>query len=190
MRSLFVSIIINLFLTAEASAKDIPIWAWSCRSDNFYEMHISPDGKYTIKAQEAGSQSIKITVNNLTEEARNSDLRIRSCPQYSPYYIEIAGSGYFATLLDGMEKHKCDINVTQYNNGLESLQANTELSLHATTLKVSRDDTEWRFIATGSDVTTKRKAREINIQAPKQVPWSAGADVWTLTGECVLDIGK
>jgi hypothetical protein len=56
-------------------------------------------------------------------------------------------------------------------------------------LEVARDDVEWRFVLSGTSITTEKRARELRIMAPPNplIKWQAMADVDFITGECILD---
>jgi hypothetical protein len=56
---------------------------------------------------------------------------------------------------------------------------------------VSRDDNDWRFIISSTNLTTEREGRELRILVPKPgVNYDAKAGVWMLTGQCVMTINQ
>jgi hypothetical protein len=51
---------------------------------------------------------------------------------------------------------------------------------------LNQDDNSWRFALSGTDLTTMRQSRKLNIENPKGPRFVAEAGVWLMTGECVL----
>src|SRR5262249_31361606 len=54
---------------------------------------------------------------------------------------------------------------------------------------VSRDDNDWRFVISGTDLTTEREARKLGILVPSpNLKFEAKAGVWMLTGQCIMTV--
>jgi hypothetical protein len=55
-------------------------------------------------------------------------------------------------------------------------------------LELARDDIEWRFILSRSDITTEKRARELRVHNPNS-PFTVKvyASAYFLTGECIID---
>jgi hypothetical protein len=55
--------------------------------------------------------------------------------------------------------------------------------------EVARDDVEWRFVLSGTSITIEKRARELRITTPPNplIKWQSKADVYFITGECILD---
>lgn len=52
---------------------------------------------------------------------------------------------------------------------------------------LSRDDKDWRFIMSNTDLTTEREGRKLRILAPSPlVNYDDKAEIWMITGQCIM----
>jgi hypothetical protein len=75
---------------------------------------------------------------------------------------------------------------------LERLQDSVARSTSPVSIILQRDDNDWRFIMSATELTTEREERKTRILVPPQrgVKYEALASSVFLTGECLLTLGK
>jgi hypothetical protein len=163
-------------------------WGWRCASTAFYTTQVSPDGKHQSKVD--GSYKTSLTIR-LKYGA--NDL----CSNGRIYYIEIADFNQLFDTRNGPVGDLCkQVVVIDFGNRippdkepeLKGLQASIGKP-HLNSLEVARDDVEWRFVLSGTSIMTEKRARELRITALPNplIHWQAMADVYFITGHCILD---
>jgi hypothetical protein len=178
---------------AQVDMPDPVKWGWRCASTTFYTTQVSPDGKHQSQVDDGPSGKTSITI------------RLKYGPKglcsedHGIYYIDIVDlSGPFAfdTRTEPVGNLCKQVVVMDFER-LTSPDKEAELKdlqvsmgkPRLQSLEVARDDVEWRFVLSGTNITTEKRARELRITAPPNplIKWQAMADVYFITGECILD---
>jgi hypothetical protein len=169
-------------LPATAQTNNDPIkWAWTCKSSGFYTIEAFPDGSYKPAVDFTGNRQVVINIR----QASKAMAQWCGSPD-TPKYL------YFAEML-GIDLAKFySLKAPLCSEATPSLENSTlnEItgSARGMSFIVSRDDNDWRFIISGTDLTTERRGRELRIRAPSlsQVKHEAKAGVWMITGQCIM----
>jgi hypothetical protein len=182
--------LLPMLVTASAHATDdgsIVRWEWTCASKVYYAMKVSPNGNYKPIA-EASPTTLKIQVKRMKDGWYLADV----CPKKLDFLEVEEPGGLFST---GMS-NPCFQTVNFRFAPLQSPDTPAELEeVHASieptitknmALDVERDDIEWRFVLSSTDLTTTRRSRQLRVSSPR-FEFAPEADVHFFTGECVLD---
>jgi hypothetical protein len=175
-------------LSAHADEKPVTRWAWTCGSKVFYGMNVFPNGNYE-PIGEANPKTVKIELKGVGDKWDYADV----CPKRHDY-VEISGSG---GLFDTGEANPCYQTITlrfaattSISQAPELEEVRGSLSVGQTgrdlSLDIARDDAEWHFVLSRTDLTTSKRSRELRVMVPSQ-EFKPEASVDFLTGECILD---
>lgn len=152
-------------------------------------MTVLPNGEAKPVAENA-SHSVKIELKRMGEKWEYSDV----CPKKYDY-IEIQDSGGLFPTGHRNPCYQIVDFVRGLYQGLDKLPALQQLhacialdAYRHIDLQIARDDLDWRFILSNTDLTTEKQARELRVRSPNS-PFrvEAEANVYFITGECVLD---
>jgi hypothetical protein len=168
--------------TADAGRDDPVRWAWECGSSAFYEMKVLPDGHYRAITDRSAAP-VTVTVKT---DARS----LGSCST-APYYVEIQPSGSLFSTAEFSEPCLQIVIpelrwVPDKNAQLERLKASIG-GRALISLDIAREDAEWRFVLSRTDITTERHARELRVSpVTHNMEWRAETSMSFYTGECIL----
>jgi hypothetical protein len=110
--------------------------------------------------------------------------------------VEVLQSGYGLFTTNIQDRNSCS-QVTTLEFGkvkditkpqeLERVQASIG-GRTLTSIEIMRDDAEWRFVLSRTDLTTEKYARELRTSTPNPpIQFKAEATVYFVTGECIPD---
>jgi hypothetical protein len=169
---------ICIALPAGAWTNNDPIkWAWTCKSSGFYTIEAFPDGSYKPAVDYTGNRQVVINIREASQQIAKDACNV---PYF--YYAEMQGEELATNY-----NNKVDI-CDKVTSRFESLTLN-EVSGSSGGLSfiVSRDDNDWRFVISGTDLTTEREGRKLRILSPSPyLNFKAQADVWMITGQCIM----
>jgi hypothetical protein len=151
-------------------------------------MKVLPDGRYRPIADLSSHFTLTIKLRNDTgklysfcsaERAHGSD------------YVEISQSGgdLFSNPADPCSQViKMNFGKFGPSKALELEQLRASIGPPSLmSLDLMRDDIEWRFVLSRTDITTEKEARKLRVTSPSFHQWEANATVYFMTGECILD---
>jgi hypothetical protein len=127
-------------------------------------------------------------------ENRNIIFTIRrSTEDYPPlchaeYKVEIRGSK-LAELYHYGGRKLCDADaeVSFHDSKKSIIDKVTGNNMSRMSFVVRRDDNDWRFMLSNSELTTEREGRELRIKVPNpQLHFDAEAKIWMITGQCIM----
>jgi hypothetical protein len=162
---------------------DDPIkWAWTCKSSGFYTIEAFPNGSYKPSVDSTGNPQVVINIRKASKDLAQV-CGSPDTPKYF-YYAEMQGQ-YLATIYGTNTPTFCE------NQAMPSFDHSTldaaRGSVGLMSFEVSRDDNDWRFIISGTDLTTQRSARKLRILSPgPAINFDAKAGVWMITGQCIM----
>jgi hypothetical protein len=177
-----------------AHADDDPLkWSWRCAVSGFYEMEVHPDG--TVKPTTDYSDRTPIEI--IIKEAGQNTQEYCVWDKYPiHYYVEIKGNQLAARYSIGSCDQSVQIDTKLTHVGNQSFQALEQVESVTThyrpmSLLVHRDDADWRFVLSSTDLTTVRESRQLRATFPQpQITFDPKASTWFLTGECVMTAGQ
>jgi hypothetical protein len=173
-------------LPASAETNNDPIrWGWTCKSSGYYSIKAFPNGGYKPEVDFTGNPQVVI---NIRAASKDTSEFCRSPGWKDFYYAEMQGAD-LATLYNGLDGPFCNEAKPSFENStLNKVAGSTRREM---SFIVSRDDNNWRFVISGTDLTTEREGRELRIVMPKPgVSYDAKAGVWMVTGQCVMTINQ
>jgi hypothetical protein len=178
-------------------------WEWKCRPSGFYGMDVSPNGQFKPIAEQSMSASLGIRVHYSPGMCGDPYM-------HDSYVIEITGNKLFGGLVNqtscedymnlefkdtpkpakGQAPEPC--REDGCGHPLERLEDSVARSTSPVSIILQRDDNDWRFIMSVTELTTEREERKTRILVPPQpgIKYEALANSVFLTGECLLTLGK
>ena len=156
----------------------------TCKSSGFYSIEAFPNASYKPEVDFTGNPRVVINIREASKHAAEF-CGSPDAPKYF-YYAEMQEAD-----LAKMYGHKNSLcNEAKPSFDQSALNEITG-SAEEMSFIVSRDDNDWRFIISGTDLMTEREGRKLRILAPRsRVNFDAKADVWMLTGQCVMTINQ
>jgi hypothetical protein len=152
-------------------AEDDPIkYAWTCASSTLYGVTVQPGGQSIPFAGDPGD-----------------------CANKSPVYVELKDNR-----LEYEYSKPCDQKINTilrphseglvYGFNTRPDEFSAEIGASAPmSLIIERDDVEWRFIISMTELLTSKGARELRYGHNDQsIQWKSEAKVSFITGECIL----
>ena len=178
--------IIGCLLSTSVSADtwpDDPIqWAWTCRSSGFYSISALPDGSYKPEADFTGNPQVIINIRQATKDTLQLCNYGYGNDTPALYYAEMQGSG-LAKLYNQQGNTCSEATISFTDKTIDKVTGAAGRMMFA----VSRDDKDWRFIMSNTDLTTEREGRKLRILAPSPlVNYDAKAEIWMITGQCIM----
>jgi hypothetical protein len=162
------------------STNDDPIkWAWTCKSSGFYTIAAFPNGTYQPAVDFTGNLRVLINIRQAKDESQFCGSP--DSPKYF-YYAEMIGNELAKRYSD-----KAPVCAEATPRLADSTLDEVTGSSRGMSFIVSRDDNDWRFVISGTDLTTEREGRKLRILVPSpQVNYEAKAEVWMITGQCIM----
>ena len=188
----------NLFLAEVEPIK----WQWTCKSMGYYEATVFPNGSFVpVKSNE--SKQIKIIIKE--PKAFTSDYC--SWKDKHDYYIELFGADFLVLQDQDICDQQITYGITHTNEPgssqkfkssgfpkpsetfkdrpLNAVSANLRTSRPISLILV-KDDGDWRFILSSTNLETEKSARELRVGSTFAYDIKSSASLWMLTGECIM----
>jgi hypothetical protein len=177
-----------LVWTSKAYADGDPvILSWQCGMSGFYELDVTPNGNVNPTTDYSQRTSIKIVVRDAGAYKR----KVCGWDEHSRHlYIELSGND----IVELYNRDYCSQIMKVFRQSRQVggqstwlLKSITGVFLGPMSVVVAKDDADWRYIMSFTDLTTSRESREMRILHPKFKLFDPKASTSFVTGECILE---
>ena len=166
--------------SAEQANNDPTKWAWTCKSSGFYIIKAFPNGSYQPAVDFTGNSQVII---NIREASKDQEV-LCGFPGYPKYFSYAEMQGPFLARMYSQGAPVCSEVKPSFEHSTLNKVAGSAREM---SFIVSRDDNDWRFIISRTELTTEREGRELRILALQPgINYDAEADVWMITGQCIM----
>lgn len=167
-------------------------WAWQCGISNDYQVEILPSGQVRPGTGISDKTPIEIVVRKAVPDA------VQACGNgngTSEYFAEINGTNMAEFFRHGLCSQRLKVNYDYHiaEGGAPDLKRIEAAEVYGgvRSLLVARDDADWRFTFSSTDLLTSREARRLRVAVPNpRIVGNPDANISILSGECVMTSGQ
>jgi hypothetical protein len=189
----FGQVMLALTLTLPAIgalSEEKPPYEWTCRSQGYFEMKVSPDGKITPVADTSLTDPISILIRRRVDDVPSDTLpRDMTFPFDDEYVVGFTGKQAEPFSEEPSDLETSGARFYSGKQGLYEVSAMYYEHYRPYVLTLKTADKDWVFSIQSGSLTTDSEARHMNITLPSKLygPSVPEASVFFMTGPCVRD---